>query len=159
MRRTGSGAVLLLLLVGVSCGFLQPAQSRYERGLAETEPASHHPIHSQRLEQIMRGLDRLSDDHLPKEMDVEVERDRRVAEVVRVAEAMASSAREILPAIEAIPLSDWERVEMRALAADLEQRSLALAREAPDLSLAEMQEALVGINKTCDVCHAQFRSD
>jgi hypothetical protein len=159
MTLTGIGAVLLALLVGVSCGFLQPAQSRYEKGLADTEPASRHQIHSQRLEQIMRGLGRLSDDHLPKEMDLEVERDRRVAEVVRVAEAMASSAREILPVIDEIPLSDWERAEMRELAADLEQRSLALAREAPDLSLAEMQQSLVGISKTCDVCHARFRPD
>jgi hypothetical protein len=159
IAQAARGPIALLLLVGLACGFLQPAQSRYEQGLADAPPASRHPIHSQRLEQIMRGLDRLSDDRLPKEMDIEVERERRVAEVVRVSEAMASSARQILPAIEEIPLSGGERQEMRALTGDLEQRSLALAREAPELSLAEMHLALDEISKTCDICHAQFRSE
>ena len=73
----------MALLVAVGCA--RPAWVRYEERLEETAPASSHAVHAERLVEVMRGLDRLVEERLPRDMDKGWERDRRVEDLSTVA--------------------------------------------------------------------------
>ena len=85
--RMPTGVLALLALAGVGCR--GPAQVRYEEELRTTAPAGRHAIHSGRLEQHMRGLERLALERLPRAMDEQQAESRRKAEVADAARAMA----------------------------------------------------------------------
>lgn len=150
-----------MTLIGVVSGMLAagcggPAVVRYEEELERTRPSAVHAVHEVRLVQLMRDLDRLRDERLPKALDVDVERRRQVREVERVARAMAESATLIAAAAPA-DLATEERQEFLALADTLKSRSEALATDAGRLTAPQRRERLLEIDRTCGRCHAGFR--
>jgi cytochrome c556 len=144
-------AVGLLL---AACG--GPAALRYEEQLERTPESAAHAVHGQRLADVMRSLDRLSSERLPKAMDVEVEEGRQAREVARVARAMADSAARI-PAAAPADLDDGERAEFLSLARALEQQTQRLVVDAAKLTPDERRARLQAIDTTCDACHRRFR--
>lgn len=151
---TGLLASAVTALLTSGCG--GPAQLRYEESVERTPASAVHAVHEERLRQLMRDLDRLRDERLPKAMDVEVERQRQARELERVARAMAESATRIAAA--APPgLDPAEQREFRALALTLQRRSEALADDAQRLTPAQRRERLVEIDATCGQCHARLR--
>jgi hypothetical protein len=134
-----------------------PARVRYEERLEATTPAEAHAVHAERLVAVMRGLDRLVEERLPRAMDEEWERERRVEELVTVARALASSARRIHTRAEA---RDWSHAEQRAFAGRalvLEQRADALAESAATLTPEEVSERVEELREACAACHRRFR--
>jgi len=148
-------AALVLALAAAGCA--PPARVRYEERLEEVAAPAEHAVHSERLQEIMRGLDRLSRERLPQAFDVEAERKRRVAAVVEHALAMAESASRIAAAAPQAELEGPRLAAFEERARTLRERSLGLAREAPQLTVAEMHVRLEAIQDTCHACHARFR--
>jgi len=147
-------AVLLLLLAGCS----RPARLAYEQELVRTPSGAHHAVHSERLLEVMRGLDRLTRERLPKDVDVESAREARVEEFVELALAIAASAEQIPQAAFQASLTGPERVEFHQRAALLREHALALARDARGLSPEQRARASAELHQACEGCHAEFRS-
>jgi cytochrome c556 len=145
------------ILIGLATGCLQTAQTHYERELSTADAGTAHAIHDARLQQLMRGLGRLSDDRLPKAMDVDRVREQRVEEVAAISRTMAESARTIPEVTASLDLDEGDRRALLALATRLGDQASDLARRAPDLSPTELQSALDDIAVTCRDCHARFR--
>jgi len=145
--------LLALLLAGCAA----PEQTRYEQELERTDAVAAHGVHNERLQQLMRRLGRLEGERLPKALDVNGARQRQVEEVELIARAMAGSAAQIPEIAAGIELDEGEREEIVDRARALEERCLALARDAPGLSLGEMTARLEEIDRTCNGCHEQFR--
>ncbi len=145
------GAAWLL----VACA--APAQVRYEERVETATPAQEHGVHAERLAEVMRSLDRLANERLPKSMEVEWERERRVEELVIVAQAIADSAARIPAAPEGALLSTGERRAFSAHARALQERASRLAAEAAQLDTAATHTAVSEIRETCAACHRRFR--
>jgi len=107
----------------------------------------------------MRGLDRLTRERPPQELDLETASDPWLDDLVATARAIAASAEEI-------PQAAWsddsltgpQRAEFHRRAALLRERALALARGAPDMTVAQRAEATSALRAVCDACHAEFRA-
>ena len=94
MRVSGFHALATAFLVfcgAAGCG--APGRVRYEESLARTPEPAIHAVHSERLLELMRGLERLRDERLPQAMDVEAAETRRAEGIAEVAHAMMASAR------------------------------------------------------------------
>jgi len=140
-------------LSAAGCG--GPAQLRYEESLERTPAPAAHAVHERRLLPLMRELDRLRTERLPKALDVASEEERQADEIARVARAMADSAARIP---EAIPshLDDRQRTEFLELAARLGRQTARLADEAERLTPDERRRTLAEMDSTCDSCHTRF---
>lgn len=149
--RIAAGAVLL---VALACA---PARVRYEERLEDTAPAAAHGVHAQRLVEVMRSLDRLTEERLPQAMDADWEREQRVAEIASVAGAIAASARQIHTASDVRGLSHAEQRVFAGRALALEQRADALARDAATLTPEEIDLRVKELRESCAACHARFR--
>jgi cytochrome c556 len=147
-----------LLIVAPLAGCSRPARLAYEEDLARTPAGASHGVHSERLLAVMRGLDRLTRERLPQDVDVESEREVRVEELVELARAIADSAEQIPQAAFQAALTEPERVAFHQRAALLRERALALARDARALSPAQRARATAELKETCDGCHAEFRA-
>jgi cytochrome c556 len=153
--RIPAGGLALLALAGVGCRV--PAQLHYEEQLRTTPPAERHAIHSERLEQHMRGLERLAVERLPRAMDEQEAESRRKAEVAEVARALADSASRIGGAAGTLELDAASRREFLGLADALRRRAQQLADDAPRLSVDEMRARAHEIDASCAACHERFR--
>lgn len=150
------GGLTILLAALSSC--IQPAQQRYEEFLLETPQPAQHAVHSERLREIMRNLERLTVDRLPQSMDLGVERQRRIEEVARIALGMAATADRIPDVLTENELDEVQRNEFLRLAQDLHDSSLELSRRAPELTLSKMSSELDAIDAICKACHRRFRA-
>jgi cytochrome c556 len=150
----------LLAIVGVAlAACAPPAQIRYETRLEEVPAAATHAIHDERLEQLMRGLERLQGARLPQALDLAEQRERQVEELVEVAQAMAGSADRIRAVGASLGLDDADREAFLHLASQLEERSRELAREAPGQPPEALRSRVRAIEETCNGCHQRFRID
>lgn len=143
------------LLAVLACA--PPSRVRYEERLEATTPAEAHAVHAERLAEVMRGLDRLVEERLPRAMDERWERERRVEELSSVAAAIAVSARQIHTDA---GQRDWSHAEQRAFAGRalvLEQRADALAESAATLTPEEIGTRVEGLRDACAACHSRFR--
>jgi cytochrome c556 len=129
---------------------------RYEEALEQTPEPAAHAVHGERLAVLMRELDRLRSERLPKPLDLREAEDRQAREVSRVAQAMAESAAQI-PNAEPADLTAGARADFAALAESLQRLCARLAEEAPRLSADQRREQLAEIDATCDGCHSRFR--
>jgi cytochrome c556 len=148
-------ACLLAAWLGAS-GCAAPAQWRYEEALAETPAAAEHAVHETRLQELMRDLDRLRRERLPKAFDVRELESRQAREVATVARAMAASAARIA-SVEPAGLDDREQRQFRELAAHLQQQTARLADDALWLSADQLRARLAEVDATCGRCHGRFR--
>lgn len=148
-------ALPLVLLCVVGCA--APEQTRYEQELERTDAVAAHAVHNDRLQQVMRRLGRLEGERLPKALDVSGARQRQVEEVVRISHAMAESAARIPEIAAAIEMDESALEDMVRRSRALQERCLALAREAPELALDEMRARLESIERSCNGCHERFR--
>lgn len=152
-------ALPMLAVVALAAVAACSAREAYREELAETPAGSRHAVHTKRLQRVMRGLDRLTRERPPQELDLETASDPWLDELVATAEAIAASA-------EQIPEAAWsegsltgpERAEFHRRAALLRERALALARGAPDMTLEQRAEATRELSAVCDGCHAEFRA-
>jgi len=156
MRRSAGAAYWMLgwAIASLACG--GPAQWRYEEALERSPEPAAHAIHEERLASLMRDLDRLRAERLPKAFDVRDEEGRQAQEVARVLQAMAESALAI-PAAEPANLDASASAEFRALADTLQRESARLAEEAPHLSFGEIRTRVTEIDANCNDCHVRFR--
>ena len=120
----GLVAALALLL---AC--TQPARVRYEEQLEEASPSEAHAIHAARLQHVMRSMDRLMAERLPKPMDEDWERQQRVEELAEVARAIAASASWIRQDGGSSAWSPAEQSAFSSRALELEERAGALGRQ------------------------------
>jgi hypothetical protein len=166
LRRDGSGAArrglagaVLLAALAAAQACAGPAEQRYEEELARTPPAAEHAVHAARLAELMRGLERLTDERLPQALDLETERARRAERVGVAARAVADSAAQIPEAADAFvaALEPAERAVFAGLAETLEARAQSLAEEAGSLSGPALTARLEGLRGVCDGCHLRFR--
>jgi cytochrome c556 len=151
------GRVVLAILVAAVAGCRAPARVRYEEGLARTPEPASHAVHSERLHELMAGLDRLSRQRLPQAMDTRGERVRRAEQIAAVGQALAESAGDIAGATGDAGLAPDERQEFVQLALELRRRAQELAETAPGLSEREMHERAAAVERACERCHARFR--
>jgi cytochrome c556 len=70
---------------------------------------------------------------------------------------MAESAARIPEIAAGIEMDQNSREEMVRRSRTLQERCLALAREAPELPLDEMRARLESIDRSCRGCHERFR--
>jgi hypothetical protein len=146
---------LLALALLFCCA--RPQQLRYEEELREAPPPARHAVNSERLRQLMRGLERLGGDRLPRELDLRQERRRRAEELAAIALALAESAEQIPLVLGEVELEPAQREEFTRLAAALRARCLELAERAPELPEAELRARLDAVGESCDACHRRFR--
>jgi len=146
-----------VLALAVAC--TRPTQLVYDAEVAETPVGARHAVHSERIRELMAGLDRLERGRLPQAMDVELERDRRIDDVARAARDLAESAGELADLAPKLDLDAVKREAFVGHARALERDTRALADEAPVLSVAAMRERTLAIRTDCDRCHDQFRVD
>jgi cytochrome c556 len=156
MRILALAVLWLVMNLAVALGCGGPAQWRYEEALQQTAEPAAHGVHDERLTIVMRDLERLRDERLPKAFDMREEQDRRAREVARVAQAMAESAARI-PAALPPDLDAQGQADFRALAAELERMCAQLAEEAPRLTAKQRRSRLTQIDATCNQCHGGFR--
>lgn len=150
MRGPGIAAlVLAALLSGPGCG-----TSTASGGSEGASGAREHAERSERLASLMRRLERLANERLPRPIDPLEEQEARAALVRGAALELASSAREIPQAAEGFAPAD--RRDMVALAAELEQASLELARSEPGAPLELLSQRSRHIELTCARCHGRF---
>jgi len=152
--KQSSNGLLAALLLMAAC---TPAQVRYERELDAVAPVAAHGIHDARLRELMRGLERLSQERLPRAMDVGEAEAGRAEQIRRVAQDLAASAREIPVAVDASAMPHAERDAFVAAAVNLENAAHALGARAGD-SPHELQAAVRVVDAACRSCHAGFRS-
>jgi cytochrome c556 len=133
-----------------------PAQWRYEVALERTPAPAAHAVHEERLSTLMRSLDRLRGERLPKALDPREEEDRQAQEIARVARSLAESAARIV-ASTPDGLDTHRQAEFRALAEQLEQQCIQLAEDAHLLSAQARRDRVNEIDDTCDRCHGSFR--
>jgi cytochrome c556 len=150
-----AGALVALLFVTLACSLT--AQRVYEERLDTTPGAAQHGVHSERLRQLMQGLDRLQHDRLPQSLDVGEERARRVEEVADVARAMADSAQQISDPALTDDLDAAARAEFVDYAELLASHVGAVADQAPELSPQRLRQRVAETAAICDGCHARFR--
>jgi cytochrome c556 len=134
-------------------------QVQYEQDLERAPAEQRHAIHDERLQQLMRGLDRLSNERLPKSLDVESERQFRANQVAAAALALSESASLIREGGSHGDLAPAQRAQFEAYADALGSEALDLSRDAPSLSLDAMHARLAAIEEICESCHARFRPE
>ena len=146
------GAIGGLVLLALACSGL--GRLGYERSLEHTAPAASHAVHDARLQEVMRSLERLRAERLPKAMDVGSEVNVRRDEIAQVAHAMAESARDIAP-------PSWLSPEQTAEFVDQAERFGRLAAEladaAPRLPSQALREHVATLQASCDDCHGRCR--
>jgi cytochrome c556 len=155
IRRIPGLGLALLACAALGCG--APRQLRYEEELERTPPAAAHAVHSQRLAELMRGLERLRGERLPQNMEVSVQEERRAEQIAEVARSMQASAARIPNAAAEAGLDAEERQDFAGLARQLEEQAGALVADATRLSPDELRERADAIQGTCDACHQRFR--
>jgi len=157
VRGSSSGqrlALIALLVVLAACA--GPAQWRYEAALEERPAAAAHALHDERLRQLMRGLDRLRNERLPKTLDTAGDEAREAAQISRVARALAESATQLVSS--APPgAGEPDRAAFRELALELDRQARSLAEDAPTLTRGQGAARLAEIDATCAGCHGRFR--
>jgi cytochrome c556 len=129
----------------------------YERRLEETDIQARHALHDARLQELMRGIQRLSEDRLPKSLDVEGPLRFQAQEVAQIARVLSDSAMRIPEAGDGARMSPIDRAEFNALARELQEHAAALARAADALRADEARSQLEAIQQTCQGCHVRFR--
>ena len=153
LRRLLASAAASVWLLSCSA----PLQVEYERGLEQTDAQARHALHDARLRELMRSIQRLSEDRLPKSLDVEGPLRFQAQEVAQIARALSESAIRIPEASNEARMSATDRAEFDALARQLQQRAAALARAADALRADEARTQLEAIQQTCQGCHVRFR--
>jgi hypothetical protein len=146
---------VLAAILALACG--GPAQRRYEDELEATPAPAVHVVHGERLVELMRGLERLRRERLPKEMNVEAELEVRSERVAEVALALAASARRIPDSADVSGLDVDERRRFRELTEELGARSERLAEQARRRPVGNLEEAVASVEETCNLCHVRFR--
>lgn len=144
----------LFTLLAYGCA---PAEVSYERSLEDTPAPAAHAVHSDRLAQLMRGLELLAFERLPQAMDAEAESEQQAARVADVARALAASARQIPQALSVSDLDAQEREEFLRLKDALAREASALAEEATLLSPSALAARASTLEGSCDHCHRRFR--
>ena len=155
--RVVAGAALVVAGVLWVGACAPPAQRRYEEKLERASEPAAHAVQAQRLDQLMRGLSRLRDDRLPRNMDVRGEEERRAERIAKIALAMAQAADRIPGAASDAELDPAQQAEFARHADALRREAQKLADVAPELSSAEIRAQAEAIDATCDQCHQQFR--
>jgi cytochrome c556 len=153
-------ACLLLGWTATSAGCGGSKGVRYGKRVHETPDRAVHGIHSQRLAELMRGLERMRSERLPQAMDPQIEERRRVETISRVANSMAQSAEQIADAASTGPLDEASRQEFVRLAGTLQRDALQIAEDAEDpdgASIDELRARLRAMEAICDQCHERFR--
>jgi len=156
MCRVFAALACVGLLLGSALGCSAPAQVRYEERLERVPAPAEHAVHSARLVELMRALDRLRGERLPQALEVGIERERRAEAIREVALGMARSAARI-PDAASGTLDAAERAEFEALARELEHRALEVADAAPRLSTDALEDRVRALEATCNRCHSRFR--
>jgi cytochrome c556 len=151
-RATPSGALATLL---IACA--PSAQVRYEERVQAAPPAAIHAVHAERMAELMRGLERLSADRLPKAMDPQQEREWRVREVESAADGIADSAARIPGVAPESMRNGTDARTFRENAAVLELRARSLADEADTLTPEELRVRAEELQEACIACHRDFR--
>jgi cytochrome c556 len=152
MGRTQGRRVVVLVALLATTACQSPGAPR-----APTPAAARHLVHSARIAAIMRDLDRFTWDRLPQEMDITVERNRRLDELVAAAEALSDAAGSIPDAMDGIELSAAHRTAFVSLADALREQALQLQTSAAARDIRQTEIVLREIDTSCDACHALFR--
>jgi len=121
----------------------------------ESPPEAVHGVHSERLVELMRGLDRLRNERLPTSMDVASMETLQAEEIERVSGSLAESARAIPGAGAGATMSEGDRELFLQLADDLDRAATQLGKvpaDSPEAIRAQVQE----IEATCNACHRHF---
>jgi len=147
--------LLAALLAASACGL--PAQLRYEERLDQTPVPARHAVHSERLQELMRGLERLSSERLPQAMNLEVARQRQAGEIAEVARAIAVTARQIPVEAAGVELGASEREQLERAAGLLIERAERLGRNGATLTPQQLRVEVDAIEASCDGCHRQFQ--
>jgi hypothetical protein len=125
--------------------------------LVDTGTPALHAVESQRLQTLMRELNRLAPERFPKEFDVRRARARRLDEVSAVAESIASTAKRMPEAIADVDLGARDRKVFVRLAHELHDEALELQRVAAARDARAAEAVLNRLMTTCDACHSLFR--
>ncbi len=151
-------AALLLPVLGLSA-LLIAGSCRQTKDVTPVgdDETQKHVIHSERLVGVMRGLQSMANERLPQELEVQSERERKIAHVKNVAKHMVSSARNLPKIMKEVNLPDDAKGKFLELATQLEQQSAALEGEASKLTIAQIRERVDTIRVTCSLCHSSFR--
>lgn len=115
-------------------------------------------MHSERLRDVMDGLDRLQGQRLPAELDASAERALRRGEIATLARALADAASRIPQAPRGASLDASAEGEFLGLAETLQRQALALAAGVDLLPPRALRQQLAVIDETCRACHDRFRS-
>lgn len=158
MSRSKQAPLFAVVLVGgaVIAGLVSPGCSPKPRADKPVSDAGVHAVHSDRLAALMDSLDKPTD-NLPKELDVEGDRQQKIARVSATASELADSAARIPEVLEGVELSQRQREDFIGLAEQLEKQARELEVHARKGDFAQAARVTEQLNETCDFCHRRFR--
>jgi cytochrome c556 len=162
LRAKVSAALACLMLGWTSAlhGCSGSSQARYGERVDKTADKAVHGVHSQRLAELMQGLERMRSERLPQAMDPQIEERRRIEVISRVARSVALSAEQIPAAASTASLDANSREEFLRLAETLGRRAQQIAENAEDpeaTSIDELRTQIEAMEAICDRCHDRFR--
>lgn len=170
MRRTFDVLVPVLLAAVIgSCATPQQTTSSAEASGAtpagaESVPLpARHAMHSERLLEIMRKLDRRRRVSWPQEVEDEYRRADKASQAREferskaLAGALASAAEAIPDAIRDIEMSDEDRLGFHAQVDRLHKGAIELQETADRGDAAAMRNVMARIDATCNECHQKYR--
>lgn len=156
-RHVGLGLMAIGLQAWLFTSCQRTPREEYEQRVDEAGQPLQHAIHSERLTEIMKGLERLNGEKLPQEVDPEPVQQRRIAEIIEVAGAMEESAAHIPDVLGDVELSKERRSQFVAMADELGALSRELKEKGKDLNVAEINAEMEKIRGVCQSCHQKFR--
>lgn len=147
--------LLAIVVVGAACA--GPADFRYREQVEAASGPDVHAVQSARLAELMRSLERLTGDRLPRALDLEAARAGRVYELVSVARAIAAAADSLEPLSTELGLAEADQRVFRQQANGLREAALQLAERAPTLSQERLRSEAAEVDRRCAGCHDRFR--
>ena len=144
-----------LLALAVSC--TPDAGPGRQWRLADTAAPALHAVQGSRLVATMRSLNEIALERLPQELQLSGERERRMEQASRDAEAIAEAARSLPEAADELALDAAERRLFLGLADKLRVQAQHLGHEAASGRYGRMEAEYEGLLATCNACHTAFR--
>ncbi len=116
------------------------------------------PVHTPELLAAMETLEKLTLDELPTDLGSQDTREARLAEIEKVAGAIASAATHIPDLAAGADLSLDQGRRFRELADELRRKAVSLRDRAGAGTIESVRDEREVLLATCNTCHAEFRS-
>jgi cytochrome c556 len=143
----------LFLLTATACA----PDTRPPHDPQDLPAPERHAAHSARLREVMTDLNAIAYDRLPRELNTDLETERHLEQIARLAGSIAESAGDIPDAVNGLSLAAEDRAVFNGMARSLAADANHL-REQAEMRRKDAVAATWGrVIERCDACHVRFR--